>query len=166
MTISNPWTTSLRRLRSLNLNNKDEELIAHIITKAYKYSGIEVRMVDGRSRKMVDTNAVLSYLLYYNFRVSYAKIGTIFNKSHPTIIHHIRLYTDTLSHDKTSIDLHKYITQIINEYKYGAQDYDDYSLDSKNYMEMKAINELLINKNKELNNKLIRLKSIIDEPNI
>jgi|21_taG_2_1085346.scaffolds.fasta_scaffold24721_4 hypothetical protein len=147
---------------SLNIKDRDREIIGALIQKAYLYNDITVDILNTRKRRLVDTNSILAKIIQQYFKLPYQDLGTIFGKHHATIIHYINNYEEILCIEPKHKSTYNYLVEVVNRTKFGAFDFETYDTNSKNYAELKNSFETLVGQHKLLREQLTKIKSILD----
>lgn len=94
-----------QNIASLNTSDRNKDLILEIVKTAFTYKGVEYKYIESRRREIVDAKIIVCKVLYEFFKLSFAGIGSVFNKNHATVIHYIKMYNNTLIHNKEDVVL-------------------------------------------------------------
>lgn len=94
-----------QNIASLNTSDRNKDLILEIVKTAFTYKGVEYKYIESRRREIVDAKIIVCKVLYEFFKLSFAGIGSVFNKNHATVIHYIKMYNNTLIHSKEDVVL-------------------------------------------------------------
>jgi len=94
-----------QNIASLNTSDRNKNLILEIVKTAFTYKGVEYKYIESRRREIVDAKIIVCKVLYEFFKLSFAGIGSVFNKNHATVIHYIKMYNNTLIHSKEDVVL-------------------------------------------------------------
>jgi len=94
-----------QNIASLNTSDRNKTLILEIVKTAFTYKGVEYKYIESRRREIVDAKIIVCKVLYEFFKLSFAGIGSVFNKNHATVIHYIKMYNNTLIHNKEDVVL-------------------------------------------------------------
>jgi len=103
--ILQPWMVYSQNIASLNTSDRNKNLILEIVKTAFTYKGVEYKYIESRRREIVDAKIIVCKVLYEFFKLSFAGIGSVFNKNHATVIHYIKMYNNTLIHSKEDVVL-------------------------------------------------------------
>tara|TARA_R110001606_G_scaffold3606_1_gene16116 strand:+ start:52 stop:573 length:522 start_codon:yes stop_codon:yes gene_type:complete len=103
--ILQPWMVYSQNIASLNTSDRNKDLILEIVKTAFTYKGVEYKYIESRRREIVDAKIIVCKVLYEFFKLSFAGIGSVFNKNHATVIHYIKMYNNTLIHNKEDVVL-------------------------------------------------------------
>ena len=162
-TLPSPWFPAMNALRRLDtIKDKDKKVILKIIRKAYQYKDIRISMLGTRKRPLVETNSIICKVIKQYYDLPLAVIGKIFNKHHATILHYIESYEEVLCIQNKHKELFNYLVHVINENKYGEDEYERYDVNSKTYFDLlNDFNELVV-KYKSIKEQVIKIKSILD----
>ncbi len=102
-----------------------------------------------RRRDLAEKRMMLSYFLRNRMGLTYQDIGNLLNRNHASIIYHVRLIEDFISHDVYFKLLHNSVEKIFNKY---IDEFDD---------EVDMLSELY-NENARLQRKLRKVESKIE----
>tara|TARA_R110000744_G_scaffold161885_1_gene278461 strand:- start:144 stop:716 length:573 start_codon:yes stop_codon:yes gene_type:complete len=156
------WTKISQRAHSLNILNSDKDIIINLFKKAYENNDIELKHVDTRKRKFVETQAIVVAVVYEYFKLTLSQIGFIIGKHHATTLHYINLYEDVLCSDKDNRDLYIMLSMYVNKEIYGDNGSRSYDLESKDNKELKAMCKGLIIENRKLLANMHSIKALVN----
>lgn len=99
------------------LDNPRTQIILKVIKKHTNISFEEIN-IKSRKRKIVNTRQLMYYLMCKNTKNSLARIGTIFNQDHATVLHAKRATENIIDTDryyrKIVEEIQKEITALFN----------------------------------------------------
>lgn len=162
VTKSHPWTPSLRRIHSLNINDKQKEILADLVIKAYLYNNIGYEMVETRKRIMVETHCVLATVIKDYFNVPLVTIGKVINKHHATVLHYNKLYDEVLCIQENAVELYNKLSDYAKYRIYGSEGYKNYDVEGADNKELKKTCRELLIANKMLTKQLAKVKEAFD----
>ena len=95
--------------KSIMLKRADECI--NLVCKTY---GIEKHIALGnrRIRELVECRAMISYILRKKINMTYQDIGTITNRDHSTVMHHITVHENKIATEK---EYQKHYSNVINQ---------------------------------------------------
>jgi hypothetical protein len=162
--ILQPWMVYSQNIASLNTSDRNKKIILDIVRTAFTYKGVEYKYVESRRRDVVDAKMIICKVLYEFFKLSFAGIGSVFDKNHATVIHYIKMYNNTLIHNKEDVVLFNRLCDNAITGMYGDKidleiALSTAELEKLNVKQLRRLIKELTIENNSLKSKLEKIKS-------
>lgn len=153
-----------QNIASLNTSDRNKKIILEIVKIAFTYKGVEYKYVESRRREVVDAKIIVCKVLYEFFKISLSGIGSLFDKNHATVIHYIKMYNNTLIHNKEDVILFNRLCDNAITGIYGDKinleiDLSTAELEQLNNKQLRRLVKELTIENNSLKSKLEKIKS-------
>ena len=96
-----------------------QDVLKWAVCRHYNITSEELHQ-DIRRADIIGARRMFYYIARNHLKITYKKIGSIFNQDHATVMYHERKLSDFLEFDKTEIGIY----DAIKEQMFGAIEYD------------------------------------------